>query len=73
MAMARFPHLQLKRKIDGSYRPKKGGGKKEVNPTTKANLTTNRDGHGGKLLSSIDVLSNYWEKQPSIKRSPKSS
>lgn len=57
--MAKFPHLQLKRKIDGLYRPKKGGGKKEVNLTTQANLA-NRRGHGNTLLTNVNHLSEYW-------------
>src|SRR3972149_7268759 len=60
MAMARFPHLQLIKKDVGTYRPKKGAGKKEVNPTTQANLTNNRQGHGNMLLTNVDHLSEYW-------------
>jgi len=59
MAMARFPHLQLIKKDVGTYRPKKGAGKKEVNPTTQANLTNNRQGHGNMLLTNVDHLSEY--------------
>ncbi|MFO0795687.1 MAG: S8 family peptidase [Candidatus Brocadiaceae bacterium] len=59
MAMAKFPHLQLKRKIDGLYRSKKGGGKKALNSTTKANLD-DRQGHGSGLLTNVDRLSGYW-------------
>lgn len=57
--MAKFPHLQLAKKIDGLYRPKKGGGKKELNSTTKANLV-DRQGHGNMLLTNVDHLSEYW-------------
>lgn len=58
--MARFPHLQLLKKIDGLHKPKRGGGEKEVNPITEANIA-DRQGHGNGLLGKVDQLSRYWE------------
>jgi hypothetical protein len=57
--MARFPHLELVRKIDGLYKPRRGGGEKETDPNTQANLD-NRERHGANLLINIEHLSEYW-------------
>jgi hypothetical protein len=57
--MARFPHLELAQKIDGLYKAKRGGGEKETDPITLANLN-NRQAHSEKLLGEIENLSEYW-------------
>src|ERR1017187_3567035 len=53
--MPGFPHLTLKQKLDGRYQFT-GGGKKELNPQTGANLN-NRIEHGSQLTNAIKLLS----------------
>ncbi|MEK7088738.1 MAG: S8 family peptidase [Patescibacteria group bacterium] len=57
--MARFPHLELSKKIDGLHKPKQGG-PREIDPTTKNHLD-NRKEYGRILLSRVDGLSEYWK------------
>lgn len=57
--MSNFPHLQLKKSINGDFKPKQGGGIRTVNSVTVANLKE-RNAHGTHLLSSVDQISEYW-------------
>jgi len=57
--MSKFPHLKLKKRIDGDFRPKQGGGPKKIDPTTNTNLQRRKD-HGTTLLNKLDSISSYW-------------
>lgn len=57
--MAGFPHLHLARKIDGLYKHKRVVIEKVLDPVTSNNLN-NRQGHGARLLSTVDKLSQDW-------------
>jgi hypothetical protein len=54
----RFPHIQLKFERSGIAASTQGGGK--PNAITSTN-TSNRQGHGSKLKSSLDSLICYWQ------------
>ncbi|MCC3439892.1 MAG: hypothetical protein EAZ39_12555 [Oscillatoriales cyanobacterium] len=54
----RFPHIQLKFERAGIAASPQGGGK--PNAITSTN-TSNRQGHGSKLKSSLDSLICYWQ------------
>lgn len=57
--MARFPHLEIKQVIEGRFKSRKGGGEKERNPNTLANLE-NRNNHGARLTANVNTLTEYW-------------
>jgi hypothetical protein len=58
--MARFPHLEIQQVIEGRFKSKKGGGgEKERDPITLANLN-NRVNHGQTLTANVNALTDYW-------------
>jgi hypothetical protein len=57
--MARFPHLEIKQVIEGTFKSRRGGGERERNPKTLGNLD-NRSNHGQTLTTNVNTLTDYW-------------
>ncbi len=57
--MAGFPHLEIKQVIYGKFKSRKGGGKRERNQKTLANLA-DRNSHGDRLTANVNTLKDYW-------------